>query len=897
MLVAGIRLGPYEILAPLGAGGMGEVYKARDTRLERVVAIKVLPPERCASPEARQRFEREARTVSQLSHPHICALYDVGRQDTPQGTVDYLVIEYLEGETLAARLAKGPLALDQVLLFGRQIADALQRAHRQGIVHRDLKPANVMLTRGGLKLLDFGLARSDGPVGIGDGRTAAPTRTHLTQEGTILGTLQYMAPEQLEGKEADARTDLFALGAVLYEMATGTPAFAGTSQASLISAIMKDEPPPMARLAPMTPPALDHLVRTCLAKDPDDRWQSAGDLKTQLAFLSARSGSDVAATVRAGGPAGRPGAGRRREYLAWSLATLALVVAVGALLRVAARPEPRPRSPKNLSIVLPGMTAIRSLALSPDGSRIALVARDAQGRNLLWMRPLDTPAPRPLAGTENPSAPFWSPDGRFIAYFADGKLKKIAADGGPPQTICDAPLNRGGAWGADGTILFAPIADGPLYRVPSSGGSPVRVTEFDRARGETTHRWPVFLPDGRRFLYLVATFTQSPEQDRMGIYVRSLGSKEETFVQRTHSSFAWAPPDTLVYLSERTLYAQRVDTATMTPSGDPRPIAGPIQFFPQIYKALFSLSESGTLVYQSPGGSSLGELTWFDRAGRELGKLGAPADQSSPRIAPDGRRVALAITDAQSGNIDVWSYDIPGGLPARLTSYPGADGGPLWSPDGSRIAFISIRGHPDTYVMNARGDGSERALFASERANYPTDWSPDGRSVMVRMYDSTSNLELWTVPVEGAEKPTSFIRGPFGADGGRFSPDGRFVAYASNETGRWEISVAPFPGPGGNWRVSSGGGSQPVWRRDGKELFFVAADGSLMALPVRLTPAFEAGTPKPLFPLRLREPVATIEFSNYDVAPDGQRFLVNTASETTPPPLTVLLDWASDQPR
>ncbi|MGH9363953.1 MAG: protein kinase domain-containing protein, partial [Thermoanaerobaculia bacterium] len=542
-LSAGFRLGPYEVLAPLGAGGMGEVYKAKDTRLERTVAIKVLPAHLSSSEEMRQRFEREARAISQLSHPHICALYDVGSHE---GT-EYLVMEYLEGETLATRLAKGSLPLDQTLSCGIQIADALDKAHRQGIVHRDLKPGNVMLTKSGVKLLDFGLAklRQAESEPVASRLSALGTEgTPLTAEGTLLGTLQYMAPEQLEAKEADARTDIFAFGATLYEMATGRKAFSGTSQASLISAIMTAEPALISTIQPMTPPALDRMVKTCLAKDPDERWQNAHDLMRELRWIA-----------ELGSQAGVPGpvVARRksRERFSWGLTAVTLLVAlaaVAAAVRYAHRAAMLAR-PMRSSMVLPEKSALRAAAISPDGTRVVFVARDSSGRNLLWIRPLDSLAVQPLPGTENPSFPFWSPDSRFIGFFADGKLKKIDASGGPPQTLCDAPVNRGGTWNREGVILFAPVSDGPIYRVSASGGLPTPVTRLDPSRGETSHRWPFFLPDGQHFLYLVASF--GGPKEKTGIYVGSLDSKEEKFLLPANSSVAYAPPGYLLFFRER----------------------------------------------------------------------------------------------------------------------------------------------------------------------------------------------------------------------------------------------------------------------------------------------------------------------------------------------------------
>jgi Tol biopolymer transport system component len=882
-LAAGSRLGPYEILAPIGAGGMGEVYKARDTRLERTVAVKVLPSHMSASAEVRQRFEREAKTISQLSHPHICALYDVGRQ----GETEYIVMELLEGETLSDRLAKGALPLEQTLRYGIEIADALDKAHRQGIVHRDLKPGNVMLTKSGVKLLDFGLAKVMAPAAPRGSLTSLPTQQGLTQEGTILGTFQYMAPEQLEGKEADGRTDIFALGAVLYEMATGKKAFSGTSQASLISAIMQNDPPPISSIQPMSPPALDRVVKKCLSKDPEDRWQNASDLGSELKWIGEfGSQAGVAAPVAAHR--------KNRERLAWGVATLALVLAGAAVFRYG-RKTTAFAIPMRSSIILTDKSALRAVALSPDGTRLAFVARDSAGKSLLWIRPLDSLAAQPLLGTENPSYPFWSPDGRSLGFFADGKLRRIDASGGPPQTLGDAPVPRGGSWSRDGVILFAPVVDGPLYRVSASGGIATAVTQLDKARGESSHRWPYFLPDGRHFLYLIASFGSGEERQKMGIYLRSLDSSQERLIVTAKSTLAFAAPGFVLFRREQHLVAQPFDARSLQITGDPVLVGENIQYFPQTSGALFSVSENGLLVYQAESSSVLSRLLWLDRSGREIGSLGTEGDLANPRISPDGKRVALDITDHQSGNVDVWIYQSSGGVATRFTSDPAIDAGPIWSPDGDRIAFMSLRRrHPDIYQRRSNGVGSDETVLASDKTKYLTDWSPDGRFILYRSFDATTNLELWALPVGGSDKPFPFIKTTFGVSQGQFSPDGRWVAYASNESGKWEIAVAPFPGPGGNWKVSTAGGTEPRWRRDGKELYYLAPDGKLMAVDVNAGATFEAGVAKPLFPIRRREPISAADLFSYDVSADGQRFLVNTdTGEVTAAPLTAIVNWAA----
>ncbi|HEY3124686.1 MAG TPA: protein kinase, partial [Thermoanaerobaculia bacterium] len=589
---AGNRLGPYEVLAPLGAGGMGEVYKARDTRLERTVAIKVLPRHLSESAEGRQRFEREAKTISQLSHPHICALYDVGRE----GETEYLVMEYLEGETLSERLVKGPLPLEQTLRYGAEIADALDKAHRQGIVHRDLKPGNVMLTKSGVKLLDFGLAKAFAPVAPASILTSLPTETPLTEKGTILGTFQYMAPEQLEGKEADARTDIFAFGAVLYEMATGQKAFMGASQASLIGAILHTEPRPISTIQPMTPPALDRVVKTCLAKDPEDRWQSAGDAGKELKWIAEGSAAGAAAPPLV--------ASRRRplEWVAWSgfaIAGLSAAILAAALLRQAARA--RDVRPVRAFITAPEKTTFRfnfaggPPALSLDGGKLVFSAATSDGKPLLWVRPLESLVAQPLPGTEDAVFPFWSPDGRFVGFFAGTKLKKIEASGGPPVTLCEVSEGgRGGSWSRENTILFSGRFT-PVYRVSAAGGDPVAITKLNPARKDTTHRWPLLLPDGRRFLYLASETGSEGESN--AIFVASLDGQENRLLLHASSNVAYASGH-LLFVRERMLMAQRFDAGSARLVGDPFPIAE-VQYDALFSRAVFSVSDNGALVYQS----------------------------------------------------------------------------------------------------------------------------------------------------------------------------------------------------------------------------------------------------------------------------------------------------------
>ena len=889
---AGSRLGPYEIVSAIGAGGMGEVYRAKDRRLERTVAVKVLPEHLSSSSEARNRFEREAKTISQLSHPHICALYDVGNQDG----VEFLVMEYLEGETLSDRLVKGPLAFDQVLRYGCEIADALDKAHRQGIVHRDLKPGNVMLTKSGLKLLDFGLAKAIAPgARSGASLTALPTQTgkDLTAEGTILGTFQYMAPEQLEGREADARTDIFAFGAVLYEMATGKKAFSGRSQASLISSIMSSEPPAASSVTPTAPPVFDRVVRTCLAKDPEDRWQTAHDIALQLKWVA--EGSQGIET--------RPAA-PRRDRLAWgAFAAAALAAIVLGVFLVRQRREPSPLF--RTSILAPEKTRFEfrgsPMAVSPDGRQIAFVAQPPDGARVLWLRAFDAPEARPLAGTEGATKPFWSPDSRFLGFFAGGKLKKVAVSGGSPESLCDAPTGRGGTWNRNGEILFVPSAGEPVYRVAASGGAASPVTQIDASRGEFGHTWPFFLPDGRHFLYLSYGARARPE-DASSVYLGSLDSNERRLLFHARSNVAYAPLSTgssqghLLFWQEGALLARPFDADGLRFTGEAFPVAEQVRFFGAGGTAIFSASENGVLAYQSSPRGEVSHLSWFDRSGRELESVGPAADYYHPRLSHDGRRVAVAISDPQTANSDIWIHDLGRRVSTRLTFGPAVNLFPIWSPDDERIVFASNRkGFHDVYQKAASGTGQDDLLFSSTTSSkFPTDWSAETGLVAFHTAfpASKTGADIWVFSA-AERKARPFLSTPFHEGSPQFSPDGRWMAYASAESGTVEVFVQAFPASGGKWQISSAGGSYPRWRRDGKELYFIAPDNALMAVEVATASGFAAGTPKPLFRTRIKS--LDVGFQ-YDVAPDGNRFLINTVAEDKQADsITVVQNWTGKQ--
>jgi serine/threonine protein kinase/Tol biopolymer transport system component len=878
-LTSGTKLGPYEIVSLLGAGGMGEVYRARDTRLERDVAIKVLPASLSSDSSLRQRLEREAKAVSKLSHPHICTLHDIGHQDG----VDFLVMELVDGETLEHKLTKGPLPPEQAVRCAAQIADALAKAQKLGITHRDLKPSNIMLTKAGAKLMDFGLAKECHPAPLAvssSGMTVGQER--LTVEGMIVGTFQYMAPEQLEGNEADARTDIFALGAVIYEMATGKPAFAGKSQASLIAAILSSQPQPMAALQPLTPPALERVVTKCLAKDPDERWQSASDLASELNWIAEEGSRAAGVHIRTGHS--------RWERLSWLLAGtfFLLTIAAGAAWWAGTR-----KHPSAMYFHSPVPFAANDIALSPDGRTLAMVAYSAQASSyVLWMYEVGGHRIHSLDGTQGVSYPFWSPDGRFIGFFADGKLKKVDVSGGQVQVLCDASNGRGGTWNRDGVIVFTPDANpnSGLARVSSQGGSPVEMTRPDTARFETSHRWPVFLPDGKHFLYLAANFTGHVESN--AVFLGSLDSQEKRQIVTTSSNVAYAEPGYLLYMRDQTLVAQPFDLQRYVLSGEPHSVSSEVLYFAQVDRAVFSVSGADVLVTQTGKGASLSQLAWFDRSGKPGGTVGSPGWYDNLRLSPDGRRIATDQTDTDGRNIDVWVHEPARGAATRLTFDPATDYDPVWSPDGKQILFGSGRSLGfRLYLKNADDSSPEREVFdlGVVWQIIAWDWSRDSKDVLLK-----KGNELWYITwPERVAKP--LLQAKWTVRNAQFSPDGRWMAYASNETGNWEIYVSPFPSANGKWQVSNAGGQEPRWRQDGKELFYLSAEGKMMAVPVTAGPSFSAGSPVALFQTHRRQPVSSVDVASYDVSGDGQRFLIDTkVDEANAAPLAIVLNWASE---
>jgi eukaryotic-like serine/threonine-protein kinase len=875
-LTAGTKLGPYEVVSPLGAGGMGEVYRARDTRLERDVAVKVLPTNLSSDPCLRQRLEREAKAVSKLAHPHICTLHDIGHQNG----IDFLVMELVEGETLEHRLIKGPLPLEQTLRFAAQIADALAKAHKLGITHRDLKPSNVMLTKTGAKLMDFGLAKESGPAPLAATLTEMTAdQAKLTVEGTIVGTFQYMAPEQLEGKEADARTDIFALGDVIYEMATGKPAFSGKSRASLIAAVLSSEPQPMAALQPMTPPALERVVKRCLAKEPDDRWQTARDLELELQWMAEGGGQTA-------GTAPSPASRRNRERLAWSTAC-ALAVA----LIVTAIWWRNPRLPEQtMYFSAPLALPAHDIAFSPDRRTLAMIANQESARkNAVWIYEVGSQSARILSDSEGASYPFWSPDGKTLAFFADGKLKKLDLPGGPVQIICDAPSGRGGTWNKDGVIVFAPDATpgNGLYRVSASGGTPKQISRPDPGRGEQSHRYPMFLPDGSHYLYLAANFSGRREEVD-AIFVGSLDSNEKHFVIAATANATYAAPGYLVFCRGKTLLAQRFDLKRFALIGEPATILTDIQQLPQTGRAVFAVSDDGLLVAQTGSQVALSQLLWFDRKGNELGAIGRPGVYGNVSLAPNGKSVAVNETDPGSLNTDLWIYELQRDSLRRLTFSPGSNVMPIWNPDASRLTFASIRQlYFDLFIKNSDGAQEEQSLVRDEIDKFPYDWSRDGRYILY--LSGNGSLQYATLP---ELKTSLFLKAPSAVRNAQFSPDGKWVAYASNETGKWEIYVTSFPEARGRWQVSAGGGEQPRWRGDGKELFYLSSDAKMMAASVTIGTNFDVGRRVELFQTTPRQAVSFNDQVVYDVRPDGQRFLVLTQTkQAESAPLSVVLNW------
>jgi Tol biopolymer transport system component/predicted Ser/Thr protein kinase len=886
-ITSGSRLGPYEILAAIGAGGMGEVWKARDTRLDRTVAVKVLPPQAAASNETRQRFEREARAVSALNHPHICTLYDIGSQDG----IDYLVMEYVEGETLAQRLQRGAMALGDALETAIQIAEALDKAHRSGIVHRDLKPGNVMLGPAGVKILDFGLAKmvqKQAGAAAGTGSVLQTVTTPLTGAGSLVGTLQYMSPEQLEGKEADQRSDIFAFGAVLHETIAGRRTFDGRSQAGVIAAILEHDPPSIRTAQPRAPEALERLVSRCLEKDPERRWQSAGDLAAELRWIVTKGPEEAPATVRA-----------PRGVLPWIVAAVCFAAAAASMVLLITRKPPEVHVTRFALEPPPEtnfMNGYGATAVSPDGRLLVFAAVGTKTTRSLWLRPLDSVTAEPLAGTGNGNFPFWSPDGKSLAFFVQNALERIDIGGGPSFTLCQGSVANngpiGGTWNRQGIILFAG-SDG-LYRISASGGVPVRVTEVDEAHQEAAHGFPEFLPDGNRFLYLI----RSANENVQGVYLGSLGRpRDRRRIVATAYKASYHRPQSgqwgwLLWTREQTLLAQAFDEANARLTGEPIPVAQDIALLSGPGRAAFWASD-GLLAYRS-GQFGLNQIpVWMGRDGKQDGLLGQPSMVGGIRLSPDAKKLAMSRT--VSGSSDIWLMELSRDAMTRFTFDGKASDSLAWSPDGKQIAFASDRtGTSQIYRKDAAGAGSEVQLTSGPNEKLPTDWSRDGKFLLYTESDPKTVQDIWALPLEGDNggKPIPVVRGPAIERRGVFSPDGKWIAYESFETGRPEVYVQPFPPTGAKWMISTQGGTFPRWRGDGRELYYVGPSGTgIMAAAVRAAGAgIEADMPKQAVAVVLSRQISI----PYDVTSDGQRFLVlqtGTGGPGEQGELTVVENW------
>ena len=887
-ITPGTKLGPYEIQAPLGAGGMGEVYRARDTRLDRTVAIKVLPPHLAFDTESKQRMEREAKAISALQHTNICTLHDIGSQD---GT-DFLVMEYLEGQTLASRLEKGPLPLDQTLKVGIEIADALEKAHQQGIVHRDLKPGNIMLTKGGAKLMDFGLAKPKVAItgqAVGSFTPSTPTMniaqltsaaSPITQKGAVVGTFQYMAPEVLQGAEADARSDLFSFGCVLYEMLTGRRAFEGKSQLSVFTAILEKDPEPIGANQPLTPPMLDLVVRGCLAKDPAERVQSAHDIAMELRWIaSLRAAPAEAASSSVTTPS-------RVRWLVGIAGAIALGILAGFLLHPAtpatsirAVINPPPEARFRLTSDLAGPPI-----LSPDGSYVAFTAIGTDGKTNLWVRPMNAAEARILPDTLDAIFPFWSPDSRSLGFFANGKLRTIELNGTTAQTLCDAQLGRGGAWSSIGVIVFSPSPIGPLLQISANGGSPTPLTKLDMAQ-YSSHRWPFILPDGKHFLYFAMHHDPSRVANN-GIYYASLDGRDNRLLIHTQSNGIYAAGFLLFSRGDQ-LMAQPFNPNQGMLSGEPQTVSSGVLNDVSTWHTSATATNSGLLAFGS--GSSGGvQLVWIDRSGKPV-TVAADNLQNLQfaRLSPQGDRVALTI---DSGTNDVWSLDLARGVSTRLTFGPTGNTFPAWSPDGKWIAYSSLRlNGSGIYRRLADGSGSDELLIPSTDGILysPDDWSRDGKTLVFSPNPVTQSGDgIWVVSLDGDRKPRQIIA--HGASAA-ISPDGKWLAYSSTESGRQEIYVQAFGGGQGKWQVSPNLGQVPHWSADGKELFYYDGNQSLVAVPVKeVGGALEFGAPQTIVN---QWTILTTPF--FSVHPDGKRVLMERVAQQVSQPITVVTNFTA----
>jgi serine/threonine protein kinase/Tol biopolymer transport system component len=880
----------YEILEKLGEGGMGVVYKAHDTKLDRFVALKFLPPHIAASNDDKARFLQEARALASLAHPNICTIYSVEEEEGKA----FIVIEYVDGKTL--KEMSGTMPLKRAIDIATQIADGLAAAHEKGIVHRDIKPDNIMIRKDGrVQIMDFGLAKLRGV-------------SRLTREGSTVGTAGYMSPEQIQGHDTDHRTDIFSLGVVLYELFAGESPFKGVHETAITYEIVNVDPAPLSAIKPEIDPQLDAIVLECLEKEPSERYQSVAEVAKELRRFKRESSrsrvsrvsavrpishSDVAASGR---EEAKPGIRvARRELAAWILSGVLLIAGVVAAY-VALR-EVEVRVTRS-SLLPPERTTFDTdlgghIAVSPDGKLLAFVGQDSTHKQNLWVRPLNALSGQLLNGTEGAQYPFWSPDSRFIGFFAGGKLRKIEASGGPPQTICDAPSARGGTWNRDGVVVFAAASNSPLSSVSAAGGSPTVISRLDSSRQEISHRWPFFLPDGKHFLFAVQT-SQTGAAEGDLICAGSLDGTENKALLHASSNMAYAAGH-LLFLREQSLMAQPFDAKSLALTGNAFPVAEQVQYYADRNRAIFTVSDNGILAFQTGGILGTSQLVWYDRAGKELERIDKPGNYSSFKLSPDDRSLALETYDSKSRNADIWIYDLVRKVSTRFTFDPAREFSPIWSPDGSRIVFSSTRKtHYQLYQRAASGAGSEELLLESDQFTAANDWSLDGRFLLYHVLGNpNTGVYLWILPLSGDHKPVLFLQTEFNELRPAMSPDGKWIAYQSNESGSNQVYVRPFPRPGGKYQVSTTLGTRPRWRRDGKELYYLGPDSRLMAAEVSSHgETFVVGAVRPLFETRS---TGGVNNSTYDVTADGKRFLVNTIiGETASSPITLVVNWDAE---
>ena len=874
-LTPGTKLGRYEILSQLGAGGMGEVYRARDPQMNRDVAIKILPDEFSTNAERLHRFELEVQATGKLNHPNILVVYNV---ESLNGT-PYVVCELLEGETLRERLRAGPLASRKALEYALQIANGLAAAHAKGVVHRDLKPDNIFITDAGfVKILDFGLAKLVTPLGDPEDQTDVATRKVQTDPGAVMGTVGYMAPEQVHGRSVDHRADIFSFGAVFYEMLSGRRAFHGDSAIETLNAILKQDPEDLTSTNPNIAPALERVVLHCLEKKPERRFQSANDVAFALDSLS--SVSSLSSQQRTVTDSVGPARSWSRERIIWLAACVVLLgIAAALAFSLFRRPEAKTHAVELAISVPQKLTRPANVTISPDGLHVAFVATDVKRE--IWLRSLDGSNAQPLTGTDDAGSPFWSPDSHYLGYFANGKLYKIDIGGGRPQQLCETAEMSGGTWNRDGVILFG----GPqgLSRISAQGGTPVLITKVDAT--EEAHRWPYFLPDGRHFLFLGDAGSTENHHIRVG----SLDSQQSQNLFSAITRVAYAPPGYLLYISQGALVAQPFDADKLRLSGDATVLAESIAVAGDNHEFDFSVSETGVLAYQTSSRKT--QLTWLDRSGKSVGKIGEPDAIFSLSLAPDGKRALITLLDADGRPSDIWMVDLARGTRSRLTFDPLSDSEGIWSPNGQQIVFSSNRsgnGHTNLFMTSPNASGNDQKLELLDADEIPTSWSADGQSILTTRWVN-GRANIWQRRPEAGEGKPVLQSNAFDQVGGVFAPNGRFFAYMSNESGRYDAYVQTFPPSGPKWSISLGGGGFPIWRNDGREMFYFALDGTLMSVDVKMDGTFESGTPKQLF----KTSVQPTSGMPYAVNADGTRFLMNAPAEESSAPLIVVLNWTA----